>query len=206
MAGFSSTGRRLRGRPTNGAKKTAKVAKRALKLALHNRETRIVIDALTSVAFTASRVLNITYLQPNATGEKCTFQKIEGKIWVRKNTSSVVTDSWRCDLILDRQPNGVELSPLLAYTSASPRITALIDLGQTERFKIARSWMGAFDEADGNTSRMINFSYRTGLVTECTTSFVQANIVKNAYYFVFWTESATNTPIMTFSIQSFVTN
>lgn len=207
MAGFTSSGRRLRGRRTTGTKKASNTAKRALKLALHNRDTKGALDTVLATLFTASKVLNIKYIQPSNLGDKCTFQKIEGRIWITQHPSSTVSDSWRCDLILDRQPNGVVLSPLLAYTSATPNITALIAFGQTERYKIARSWSGSFNDGTGGlTARNITFSYRTGLISEGNGSLTQANVTKNAYYFVFWTESATNLPTMTYHINTFSTD
>ena len=177
-------------------------AKKALRIAKANRTFEVLKYNDVNVSMTASAVPTVVFLQPpTCDGEKQTIQNIEARMFIRQNLASVLVDNYRVDLVLDRYPSGVALDLSKLYEDATPRITALLSYDMRDRYKIVKSYSCAFSE-NSNTSRMINFKVRSGLVCEAdgqTPS--QANIQKNAYYLVFWTESTANTPIITYDIQ-----
>lgn len=178
-----------------------KTAKKALKLAKKDQTEESIEYNDTALAFTASKVPAIVFLQPPTTdGFKQIIQYIEGKIYLRKNLTSVITDNYRVDLVLDRAPAGIIIDPAKIYSSSTPRITAQITLSDKGRYKICKSWFGAFDTY--NTSRSINFYCRSSLKTEADSQTpAQASILKNAYYLIFWTEASANMPLITYDIQ-----
>ncbi len=185
-----------------GPKTALTTAKRALRMAKGNRTFEVLKYNLVNTAMTASAVPVVRYIQPPVTdGERQTLQHIEGKIWVRQNLTSALIDNYRIDIVLDRFPSGVEITPLSLYEDATPRITALKSFDLRNRYKIVKSFMGAF-EASSPVTRMHNFFIRSGLVCESDGNNPnQANVNKNAYYIIFWTEATTNTPILTYDLQ-----
>ena len=207
MAGFTSTGRRLKGRKTTRTSNTTRIAKRALKIANQNVDMRNGATSADGLSLPAASVVVVDYLEPAGTRERCTYSQIEGKIWIRQDLDSPNHDSWRCDLVLDRQPNGAILSVLKVYGDLTPRITALLNFDERDRYKIVRSWQGSFSDDSGTGARSISFKQKTGLVCESSGhTFTQALITKNAYYFVFWTESVINTPEISYDIHTTVVN
>jgi len=171
-------------------------------MAKGNRTYEVTKFNEVNLAFTASAVPAITYLQPPvADGERQTIQHIRGRIWVRQNLTSALVDNYRIDLVLDRFPAGVVIDPASIYEDSTPRITALKSFDLRNRYKIVKSWMGAF-EASSPVTRMITFFARSGLVVENDGNTPsQANVAKNAYYLIFWTEATTNVPIITHDIE-----
>lgn len=184
-------------------KKTAMTtARKALRIAKANRTFEVLKYSDVNVAMTASAVPTVVFLQPpTCDGEKQTIQNIEARMYIRQNLTSTVVDNYRVDIVLDRYPSGVTLDLSKLYEDATPRITALPSYDMRDRYKIVKSYSGAFN-AQSPTSRMINFKVRSGLVCEAdgqTPS--QDSIQKNAYYLVYWTEATANTPIITYDIQ-----
>lgn len=185
-------------------KRTAlKTAKKALRLAKNNQivESTSYNDILVAM----SRAPTVRYIQPpSCDGFKQTCQYIEGRLYVQADSVSSENSNWRVDLVLDRQPAGVVLDTADLYgTAQPPRITALIPLSDKERYKIVKSWSGGFNDAAGPTSRMVRrFHLRSGLKLEASAvTPSQAEIQKNAYYLVFWTDASANTPIITYDLQ-----
>ncbi len=107
-------------------------------------------------------------------------------------------DDWRVDLVLDREPAGVAITPLLYLGSATPVIGAFKNHLFKKRYKILRSEFGHFDEGGtGVGGHEINWYVKLNLIAESKTasSFSNANIQKNALYLVYWTTASANHPI-----------
>ena len=180
-----------------------KTAKKALKIAKAGRQMESLSYSEDSLAMTASNAPALLYIQPPTTeGSKQTISYIEGRIFVRRNLTSAVIDTWRVDLVLDRQPAGVVLNYADLYNSdATPRPTALMDYDAQSRYKFVKSWSGAFGPQD-NQFKMINFKVRSGLKVEADSRIpYQDSVNKNAYYLVWFTNAATNMPLITYDIQ-----
>lgn len=185
---------------TRGNKTAINTAKRALKMAKGNR----TVEALNYniVGQVLSSTPSIRFIQPPSTeGGKQTIQHIEGKIWVRQDITSAIIDNYRIDLVLDRQPNGAILNLDNIYNSTTPRITVLKDFELKDRYKILKTWIGAFSL--GETTRMIKIFERSGLKSESDSNsfFDQIRISKNAYYLVAWTEATANQPLLTYDLR-----
>lgn len=207
MTGFTLSGRRVRARKTNGTAKTQRIAKKALKIANKNIDMRNNLLSRDGFTLPVGAVITVDYLEPDGNRERLTYSQIEGKVWIRQAQASIEHDSWRCDLVLDRQPNGVVLDLVKVYGDATPKITALLTFNERDRYKIVRSWQGSFSDDSGTGARSFHFIQKTGLVAESSANtFTQALITKNAYYFVFWTESAVATPIISYDINTTVVN
>jgi len=180
-----------------------KTAKKALKIARQGQTMESTSYNDDAVAFTVNNAPQILYLQPPTTdGSKQTISYIEGKIFVRRNLSSTVIETWRVDLVLDRQPAGVILSYADLYNSdATPRPTALMDYDAKSRYKFVKSWSGAFGPQD-NQFKMINFMVRSGLKVEADdVTPSQASVNKNAYYLIWFTNASANPPLITYDVQ-----
>jgi len=207
MAGFTLSGKRVRARKTTGTARTTRIAKKALKIANKNIDMRNNLLSRDGFTLPVDAVITVDYLEPDGNRERLTYSQIEGKVWIRQDIASIQHDSWRCDLVLDRQPNGVVLDLVKVYGNATPKITALLTFNERDRYKIVRSWQGSFNESTGTGARSFSFTQKTGLIAESSAqTFTQALITKNAYYFVFWTESAAAPPIISFDINTTVVN
>jgi len=186
---------------TTKKKSAMKTAKQALRIAKGNR-TYEVKKFFNQIEMTVDADPTIVYLEPSVTsGEKQTIQYIEGRIYVKQNLTSALIDDYRIDVVLDRFPSGVVIDPLSLYESATPRITALLSYDMRDRYKIVKSYSGAFEEQT-STARYHRFKVRSGLICEADGSTPnQASVMKNAYYLIFWTTASANTPIITFDLQ-----
>lgn len=182
--------------------KALPIAQKALRIAKGNRTFAAEDFTLATTAMTASLVPTVRYIQPPGDagpGQKQTIQDLEFSILLKVDVASAVVNSWRCDLVLDRTPSKVTLSLADMYGIATPKITALLNYDAIERYKIVKSYSGSF-YVDSSVSRHIHFKVRSGLVCEAEGPVFDNNLVlKNAYYFVFWTDATANTPTISYS-------
>ena len=207
MTGFDSRGRRVRARRTVGTVKAIRTARKALKIANKNIDMVNASVEADNLDLPLTAAPAVEYLQPAGTRERCTYDSLTGRIWIRRAQASTDIDSWRCDIVLDRQPNGVVLDVLKVYDDATPQITALLNFNERDRYKIVKSYTGSFAINGNSVSRSISFKLKTGLICESiTNSFAQNEIQKNAYYLVYWTESTVNVPSISYNIDTLVTN
>lgn len=171
-----------------------KIAQKALKIAKATR-TYSFVDYTINDTMTGSLTPEKQFLSPpNTDGERQTIQDIECFVKITHDIGSAGIVDWRMDLVLDRQPSKVTLDFADCYESATPETTALLSFNNRERYKICKSYTGYLDN-DVATERIIHFKYRSGLVCEADgTVYSQANILKNAYYLVYWSNSTANHP------------
>lgn len=102
-------------------------------------------------------------------------------------------NNYRVDLVLDRDPQGVEVTPLLVYGSATPNIYVYKNVLYKSRFKILRSKFGVHDTGRG-LSEVVDWYVKLNLTCETTTidSWTNAHIKKNALYLIYWTTATSN--------------
>ncbi len=180
------------------------VAKQALSMAKRNRRNiKIISEVVQGAVTTATDVFDPTpivdYLSNIAgNGTTAKFRSVRVKGTIKRNVASALIDDWRVDLILDRVPDGAEVTPLELYGDATPTIGAFKNALFKKRFRILRSEFGAFDESgNGNASHMIDWYVKLNLVTETVAndSWAIGSVLKNAIFLVYWTTAAANHPI-----------
>ncbi len=175
----------------------------ALSIAKSNKKRlRSAMEVATSASVTSTDAFSSTpvvdYIPASGEDLKTRMTSVMVKGTIKRNASSALIDDWRVDFVLDREPNGTEITPLLYLGTATPVIGELRNLTYKERFKILRSEFGSFDEGgNGVGSHAINWYVRLNLMAETKTvnSWTQTNIIKNAVYLVYWTTASANQPI-----------
>ncbi len=193
----------FRGRGLRAFPKPKSKVNQALSIAKSNKKKlSSAIEFVQATAVTSTDAFNATPIVDLITGAgdglKTMLKSAQVKGTVKRNASSALIDDWRIDLVLDREPNGTEITPLELYGTATPTIGAFKNIIFKRRFKILRTEMGHFDEGGtGNGGHEINWYIRLNLMaeTKTTNSWSQANIQKNAIYLVYWTTASANQPI-----------
>ncbi len=191
----------LYGKPKSKVDKALSIANRNKKRLSSVVETVSGGPDLESDAFNATPVVALLDLAGDGLKTRITSAQVRGTI--KQNLTSVVTDDYRVDLVLDREPNGTIFSPLLCYGSATPPIGAYKALNYKKRYKILRSQFGSFNET-GTTHADINWYVKLNLLAETKTvnSWTQANLIKNAIYLVYWTTASANQPIPALNVRA----
>lgn len=145
--------------------------------------------------FNSTPVVDLIEATGDGLRTRITSVQVQGTI--KSNLTSALSDDYRIDLVLDRQPKGVKVTPLEVYGNATPAIGALKNLTYKERFKILKSKTGVFNKACMTVGIPLNWYVKTNLISESATanSFTQANVQTNAIYLIYWTTAAANQPI-----------
>ncbi len=185
-------------RGTRMGKATRTIAKKALRIAKRNIVTEFTETNQVTEDLTGSSVPDITYLQPATTdGDRQTLINLNGRIEMRQDLMSQLSDNYRIDIVLDRRPSGVIIDPAILYGDATPRITALVDFNLRGRFKILRSFQGVFEQSTV-TNRIFKFNIPLNLVVESNAEAPsQGEVQKNAIYLIVWTTATANFPSIT---------
>ncbi len=117
---------------------------------------------------------------------------------IKRNVASTLIDDWRVDIVLDRNPQGIEVTPLLVYGTATPTIGEMKNHSLKKRFKLLRTLSGVFGEGgNGVGGVVINVYLKLNLVcvAKTTTTWTQAGLLTNAIYLIYWTSASANQPI-----------
>jgi len=177
------------------------IAQKALKMAKNNR-TFASVDFPISDSLGPSNTPDILFLSPaNTDGDRQTINEIELKCFIEHNASNTGIVNWRLDLVLDRSPAKTILSLADLYETANPEPSALLTFNDRERYKLCKSYYGYFQNSI-MTCRHIHFKYKSGLVSEADGgTYSQSKIQKNAYYLVYWTDVASNVPVITGTVR-----
>lgn len=194
--------------PTQKWKKVS-TANKALKIAKQNKkqlrgvvEHRGALNSLVTTPFNATPI--VKYIAPEGDGFVTLCKSVQVKGTIKQDPVSTVVDDYRIDLVLDREPNKTEITPLLFYGDATPDIGHFKNIIYNKRFKVLRTYTSGFDEANqGRSIDAINWYVRLNLVIESATlnSFVNTSVIKNAVYLIYWTSSTTNQPIPRISMR-----
>lgn len=149
------------------------------------------VDTINTVSSTTPVV---TLLTAEGIGNKTMLSSVQVKGYVREGAGP---RTFRVDLVLDRTPAGVAVTPLDLYGSATPVIGAYKNLQQRSRYKILRTqMMNLYNVTSGAEQYIIDWYVKLNLIAETKTNstWTQANIQKNALYLVYWVDEATNAP------------
>ncbi len=117
------------------AKTIAKVDE-ALYLAKKNKRTlsRVAemdgaFQSVASIAMNATPVVkNIAHSFATTMGNKWKLFSLRVTGTIKQNLASALIDDYRFDVVLDRMPAGVAITPLLVYGAATPKWEAYKDL------------------------------------------------------------------------------
>ncbi len=193
---FRGKGVRAFTKPRSKLDQAFSMAKRNKKLLASSVEVQAGTNVTSTDAFNATPIVD--HIPATGSGLKTRMTSIQVKGTIKRNVSSALIDDWRVDLVLDRHPEGTEVTPLLVYGDATPVIGAFKNIIFKRRFKILRTMFGSFDEGgEGSGASIINWYVKLNLMAESSTanSFIQANIQKNAVYLIYWTTATANQPI-----------
>ncbi len=183
-------------------KKTTK-AQQALNLAKSNRKKiREGQDLKVNTSAPITATLNATpavlfMSADSADGVKAKVKSIRVSGYVLQNLTSTITDDYRIDLVMDRYPDKAVITPLLYLGTATPKIAEFKNFLGKERYKIIKTWSGHFNEST-TVSRKISGYFRQNVtqVSVTNNSMGQTDIIRNAYYLVYWTTASANQPTM----------
>ncbi len=171
------------------AKKVDKKQKRSVEYVLG--KTTISTDA-----FNATPVDD--HLTEGLAGEdfKVRMTSLSIKGTIKRNTTSVLVDDYRIDVVLDKNPQGAVATALEVYGSATPVIGAHKNPLQKGRFKVLRSKFGVLDDS-GPSGVSINWYIKLNLmcVTKVSDNYAIANLLKNSIMLFYWTTASANQPI-----------
>ncbi len=171
------------------------------------RNLRAILDSI-AVDFTQSSVAldatpTVTHITPGtgADGVKSKLLSFEIQGVIKQNLASAIIDDYRIDLVLDRQPNKVAITPLVFYGSATPTTERLLIVQQQKRFRIIKSWRGYLSSSEGSNSfRKFGGTFKLNLMCISTVdaNFADTNLLKNNISLIFWTTASANQPLLTF--------
>lgn len=178
----------------------------ALSLAKSNKKKLGSIATIVSdipfvlvTAFNATPI--VTLISAAGDGERTRITSAVVKGTIKRDVASLLIDDWRVDLVLDREPQGTALTPLLYLATATPGIGEIRNLIFKERFKILRTESGVFGESgNGVSGHVINWYVKLSLIarTKTANNWGQAEIQNNALYLVYWTTATANQPVPAF--------
>ncbi len=179
----------------------------ALSIAKQNKKKlSAVSEIISSGTGTAVTVFSSTpiikFIDTGGEGFKTLVKSVQVRGSIKQDPASTVVDDYRLDLVLDREPAGTVITPLLYLGSATPNIGEFKNHLYKRRYKILRSHTGGFDEAaEGRSIDFIDWYVKLNLIAETKSegSYSQSNIQKNALYLVYWTKSAANQPVPSIS-------
>ncbi len=166
-----------------------------------------VVEDLTNTPTMATTTV-VTFLDVSkAKGFKQLVKSIRCTGFVKQAQGSTAQDDYRIDLVLDRHPEEDLLTPIEIYGSATPTMFAMIFEKGLKRFKILKSIRGIFNVSKGvGSHRVFDHTIKLNLMQECeqANSFSQANILKNALYWIAWTTATSNVPTVSFAWRAIV--
>ncbi len=188
------------------------VANRALRLAKANRrKLKSVTELSTSIEVDENITLNATavtqYLQPPALSgglkDEWTVTMLQVRGVIKQNLTSAIIDDYRVDYVMDRRPEGADVTALIVYGTATPSYEEYPDFDQRGRFKILKSFRGHFNSNDGvNSSRELNFDLRQNVKQTSSSGQVTVDdLLTNAYYMISWTTATANQPTIVSKIR-----
>ncbi len=204
---MSKVKRRTRRAPRKGKQKSK--ADQALSLAKSNKRN-ILEDRginLDNYVLAHGTALNATpvvrYIGPSQMKDyKIRMYNIYLDMIIRYNVTATSIDDYRFDIVLDRAPNGVTLTPLLYLASATPTVTALKIVGGQGRYEILRSYSGCvFEETDSFVHVKDKIPINKMFVSKVTGSTTNVNCIKNAIFVVMWTTSGANQPTIGYNLR-----
>lgn len=184
-------------------RKKSKAEQALAKARKNERKLSTAVEVVQATAVTSTDAFNSTprvdLITLSGDGLKTMIKSVQVKGTIKQDLASTAADDWRVDLVLDREPNGTEVTPLLFYGTATPTIGAFKNIIYKKRFKILRTESGIFNE---NTvvGHIINWYVRLNLIAETKTvnSWTQSNMTKNALYLIYWTTAGANQPVPAF--------
>ncbi len=191
---------RKRRKPKKGSE-----GKQALAMAKSNKKKLAYSVEAVSTDTEVTTISNATpvvmYFTPSGEGYKCKLTSCRLKGIIPHATTGI---DWRVDVVLDRDPDGAAITPLLLYGDATPVITTFKNSNLKSRFKILRTEFGESAIGAVQPATVFDWYIPLGLIaeTKVVNNFQQANIQKNAVYLVYWTTAGADqwTPSMTFRI------
>ncbi len=191
--GFKGT-RGFRLKPKSKVDQALSIAKSNKKKLSTVAEMQLTVTENAETAFNATPI--VKYLLPAGSDLKTMMTSVQLRGIIKRNVASDAIDDYRFDLVLDREPAGTAVTPLLVYGSASPELGDFKNINLLRRFKILRTMIGAFGESgNGVSHKVIEWFVKLNLIAECKSAgFSQANITKNALYLIYWTTSGANQP------------
>ncbi len=176
----------------------------ALRLAKSNKKKiGETIEFKSSTSTISSAALNATptvlYLGAiGVAGFRATLKSFRIRGVFKQNLTSAIIDDYRMDLVLDRTPAKVIITPTLYLGAAAPILEEFKLFSVKGRYKILRTWKGYLNgDVGGKSFDMIDDYVRLNLVTETDTvnSLNQDEVIKNALYLVRWTTATANQPL-----------
>ncbi len=188
MAGFTLSGRRLKGRTVRTRKPASTTAKRALKLAKKAMNDFHTITNLTPV--TLDVIPNFTQLfiagDLGLTTE-IDYRSLNLDLEIRQDLMSQLIDDYRIMVILDRQPNRTQLTATDVFGQAQPNITMQVENVNQRRLQILFDQRGAFEQSNAvvrnmKIRRKLRFTGRSVGNSQVVTS-----LETNALYIMMWT-------------------
>ncbi len=200
----------MRRRRQVGRKPKAKSkVNKALQIAKKNRcDLRILHEPDNSTIIKTSTVLDATPAITNVTGlgdgSKVRFNSFRIRGVIKQNLASAIIDDYRIDIVMDRHPGAVQITPALYLGAATPTIDAFKNFDSKERYKILRTIRGHLSSSEGSNSfREIDEYIRLNVLQETNTdgNFAVTKLTKNALYIVHWTTSTANQPTFNYTHQ-----
>lgn len=191
---------------SKAARKRAKGSKadQALRLAKKNDKavkglTEFKANNINLGATALNATPAVSYLEPLGNGFDTQIVSVYVKGVIKQNLTSTIIDDYRLDLVLDREPNKVAITPLLYLQSATPAVYNHKVFEDRSRYKIIKSWSGYFKK-DDSVARKLDGFYSINLKAKNDTvdDFGQTHILNNALYLVYWTTAASNQPTIEF--------
>ena len=174
---------------------TSKANKKKLSVSV---ETNTGPIASTSTVMATIPII-VHIVSATGTGFKQKLTSVQARGEIRQDTSSLLQDNYRVDLVLDREPNKVIPTAALIYGSATPAIASFKDFPLRKRFKLLRSMFGVFNEPVDSGAGVVTFDWyvKLNLITESDTAtdFALNTTLKNAIFLVYWTTAVANKPI-----------
>ncbi len=167
--------------------------------------TEINVGAQAQLNVTMSATPQYVYIVPIGTGMKTKLKSVRVRGHIKQDPTSTLVDAYRIDLVLDRSPAKTEITALLYLGSAGPYYGHFQNKKQLSRYKILRTKMGVFDKGvEGRSIDTLDWYVPLNLIAESDTDggYAQGNIVKNAIYIVYWSDSAANFPITRFNYRA----
>ncbi len=185
-------------------KKPVPKAEQALRMAKSNKkklaaklDLDFVNDNDATQALNATPTVLLIFASMEMSGFNLTLKSFQVRGVIKQNLASAIIDDYRVDLVLDRAPAGVAITPLLYLDSATPTITAFKSFGSKGRYRILKTWSGYLSSSEGSHSfRKVNSYIRLNfkVETKAENAYTQANLIKNALYLVRWTTATANQP------------
>ncbi len=186
------------------------IARKAFALAKKNSRTlRHVVSTFHSkstdanTTFVAAVNVIALFLPNGGSGKKLLVKEFNLNFEVKQNLTSVLSDNWRVDLLLDRKPDEALATNAEIYGETSPTITDYMADDEGSRFRLIRSWSGILNEST-SIGRIIRYKKKMNIIQMCDpagTFGTQAAITKNQFLLCVWGTATANVPTLIFNFQ-----